>query len=453
MRGAAHAAGLASRRDRMGRRHTATTRRTVLGSSAALVTAGALGAAASGCSPAQEATAVPGGVPNKQITLTHLNQGSGAAPAFFTHAVGVFQKQYPQVAIEYIPNSATGSVMEKFLALSAAGTTPDVVQLNPPYVEPLRARGALADLTPYIKRDAKTYQPEDFHESTTTRAIRNGKWHAIPDNLGLWMLIYNTTAFQQVGGGTPDATWTWDRLVDVIRRVMARDTNVLGMSMPPYELPLRGNGGDILSKDEKQCILDQPAAVEAIQWNGDLRQRHRVVPGPAETGGQAVRALFDTGRIVAHWADPGFLNTTVRQKVNFSWDIATIPRGKAAHVSTVKGLSFSLSTDGKERDTAWAWLGHFTGPEIQKYRAVVAVSPTARHSGLKAYLESVEGFSKHVYVDVAKITRPMPYVAKYDEMDKEIQAGLQAVYNGQQPARTAMAEVARKVNELLKTVS
>jgi multiple sugar transport system substrate-binding protein len=282
--------------------------------------------------------------------------------------------------------------------------------------------------------------------------VRNGKWHAIPDNLGLWMMIYNTTAFQQVGAGTPDATWTWDKLVDVIRQTMARDSNVLGMNMPPYELPLRGNGGDILSKDEKQCILDQPVAVEAIQWEGDLRQRHRVVPGTAEMGGQSVRALFDSGRIVVNWADPGFLNTTVRQKMNFSWDIATIPRGKAAHVSTVKGPSISLSTEGKERDTAWAWLGFYTGPEMQKYRAVESVSPTARKSGLKAYLDSVSGFTKQVYVDVAAITRTMPYIAKYDEMDKEISTGLDAVYAGQQSARVAMAEVTRKVNAILGTI-
>jgi multiple sugar transport system substrate-binding protein len=439
------------------------TRRAVLAVGAWAAAGTVLGA----CRAAEPAAPVPGGVPNKPIKLTHLNQGAGAAPAFFDYAVGIFQKQYPNVSVEYIPNAANTTVMEKFLALSAAGTTPDVVQLNPPYVEPLRARGALADLTPYVKRDAKTFQPEDFQESTLARAVRPcanpltpsapasrvlGCWHAIPDNLGLWMLIYNTTAFQSVGAGTPDATWTWDKLVDAIKRVMARDSNVIGMSMPPYELPLRGNGGDILSKDEKQCILDKPEAVEAIQWMGDLRQRQRVVPGPAEMGGQAARALFDTGKIVAHWADPGFLNTTVRQKVNFSWDIATIPRGKAAHVSTVKGPSFSLSTEGKERDTAWAWLGHFAGPEIQKYRAVEQVSPTARKSGLKAYLDSVQGFTKQVYVDVAKICLTMPYIAKYDEMDKEISAGLDAVNNGEQPARTAMAEVTRKVNAILATI-
>lgn len=425
----------------------ATTRRTMLAATVSTIT----GACAPGQAPA--AAPAPGVVSNRQVALTHLHQGSGAAGTFFDYAVGVFRQQHPQVSVEYIPNGATGTVMEKFLALSAAGTTPDVVVLNPPYVEPLRARGALADLTPYVKRDAKTFKPEDFVEATLARAIRGGKWHAIPENLGLWMLIYNTSAFQQVGAGTPDATWTWDKLVDVMRQVIARDSNVLGMSMPPYELPVRAAGGDILSKDEKQCLLDQPAAVEAIQWSGDLRQRHLVVPSPADMSGQNARQLFDSGRVVAHWADPGFLNTTVRQNVNFAWDIATIPRGKAAHVSTVKGPSLSLSTEGKERDTAWAWLGHFMGPEMQQYRAVESVSPTARHSGLKAYLDSVQGFSKQVFVQVAAIARTMPYIARYDEMAKEIDTGLDLVYSGQQPARTAMAEVARKVNAILATIS
>lgn len=430
-----------------------TTRRMVL--TASFTKVSSAGAVLSACAGlrAPAGAPVPGGVPNRQIALTHLNQGVGAAGTFFDHATGVLKQQFPQVSVEYIPNSAPGSVMEKFLALSAAGTTPDVVVLNPQYVEPLRARGALADLTPYVKRDAKTFKPEDFVEATLARAVRNGKWHAIPENLGLWMLIYNTSAFQQVGAGTPDATWTWDRLVDVMRQIMARDANVLGMGMPPYELPVRANGGDILSKDEKQCLLDQPAAVEAIQWSGDLRQRHRVVPGAAEMGGQTPRQLFDSGRLVAHWADPGFLNTTVRQKVNFTWDIATIPRGKTAHVSTVKGPSLSLATEGKEKDTAWAWVGHFMGPEMQSYRAVESVSPTARYSGLKAYLDSVQGFSKQVFLQVAGIARTMPYVARYDEMAKEIDAGLDLVNGGQQSARIAMTEVTRKVNAILATIS
>ena len=165
-----------------------------------------------------------------------------------------------------------------------------------------------------------------------------------------------------------------------------------------------------------------------------------------------MRQLFDSGRIVSHFADPGFLNTTQRQQVNFAWDIATVPRGKAARVSTVKGPSVSLAAEGKEQDTAWAWVAHFMGPEMQRYRAVETVSLTARHSAFRAYLDSVHGFNKQVLLDVAAIARPMPYVARYDEMAKEIDIGLDLVTSGQQTARTAMAEVARKVNAILATI-
>ena len=65
----------------------------------------------------------------------------------------------------------------------------------------------------------------------------------------------------------------------------------------------------------------------------------------------------------------------------------------------------------------------------------------------------MQGFTKQVFVDVAGIARAMPYIAKYDEMDKVISDGLDAVYGGQQQARPAMAEVTRKVNDILKTIS
>ena len=343
--------------------------------------------------------------------------------------------------------------MQNYLALAAAGTPPDVMSLNPPYVEPLRARGQLADLTPYVRRDARTFQPEDFAEATLLRTVRGGRWHAVPQNQGLWFLIYNTDAFRRVGAGTPDASWTWDRLRDAVAtRIKPADPNILGMSDPPYELPIRCNGGDILSKDERRCVLDEPAAYEAVQWIADLMLKHQASPTAADTAGQTDRQLFDTGRIVAHIADPGFLSTTQRNKLNFSWDIATLPRGKAARVSTVKGPSIALAAEGRERDTAWAWLAHYLGVEMQRYNAVEGKIVSARKSALKAFVELDEGYNKQALLDVAAIARPMPYIARYDEMDQLISAGRQAVYRGEQTAKVAMAEVARQVNEILATI-
>jgi multiple sugar transport system substrate-binding protein len=333
--------------------------------------------------------------------------------------------------------------------MSSAGTPADVAAVNPQFIEPLRARGSLADLTPFVKRDSKSFQPEDFSEPTLVRAIREGKWTALPLQMGLWFLFYNATALSAAGVAKPDATWTWDKVMESARTIRQRDPNSLGMTMPPYELPVRCNGGDVLSPDEKRCILDQPAALEAIQWLGDLRQRQRVVPDPTEMGGLAARALFDGGRFAFHVGDPGFLSGTIRAKLAFNWDIAIVPKGRAAHVSTVKGPSLVMSSESKQKEAAWAWLAHYNGAEMQKYVATNGKIVSARKSALKAFVDLPEGYTKQVIQETAKIAKPMPYVARYDEMDKEISAGLNTVYAGQRTAKEAMAEVVQKVNALL----
>ncbi len=427
-----------------------TTRRFLLSSSAVLAAPVLAACGAGGGAAGSGSTETkPGAVSSKPVTLSYLNWFSPTDPqnVLFPHALKVFQAQHPQVNVEQVV--ATGSVMEKYLSLAAAGTTPDISALNPQFVEPLRARGSLADLTPYIKRDGKTWQPEDITPATQVRAQKNGKWHAIPLQMGLWFLFYNTNLLQQAGVSKPDASWDWDKLPEVVRAVRARTPDVLGMTLPPYELPVRDNGGDVLDKDEKKCLLDQAPAVEAIQWIGDLRQKHKVNPTPEEMGGQNAQQLWQAGRILFHVGDPGFLSTSQRAKPSFQWDIAVVPKGKITRVSTVKGPSLILSQDSKEKDTAWSWLGHYTGPEMQRYVAVEGKVVSARTSALKAYVGVDEGITKQVVLDTAQIAKAMPYVARFDEMDKEISTGLDTVYTGQRPARDAMAEVVRKVNAIL----
>ncbi|HEX2185992.1 MAG TPA: hypothetical protein VHN78_10865, partial [Chloroflexota bacterium] len=190
-------------------------------------------------------------------------------------------------------------------------------------------------------------------------------------------------------------------------------------------------------------------AVEAIQWSADLRLRHHVVPAPAEQGGLETRQLFDSGRLAVHIGDPGFLSGTQRGKLGFAWNIAAVPRGKAARVTTVKGPSLVMIQGSKEHEVAWAWLLHYTSPEMQRYVAVEGKILSARMSALRAYVALDEGFDGAVLLDMAAIARPMPYVARYDEMDEAIRTGLDAAYSGEKSAREAMAEVVRRVNDLL----
>ncbi|HEV2121327.1 MAG TPA: hypothetical protein VGW38_00940, partial [Chloroflexota bacterium] len=187
------------------------------------------------------------------------------------------------------------------------------------------------------------------------------------------------------------------------------------------------------------------------QWIADLRLKHRVWPMPDEVKGQNARKLFASGRYVYHIGDPGFLSNVQHDKPGFSWDIYLPPKGKKDRVTTVKGPSLVIAQDSKHKDAAWAWLGDYTGIEMQRFVALEGKIVSARKSALEAFVAVDEGFNKKMLLEIAAIAKPMPYVAQYDEMSDEIQTGLNAVYNGEQSARTAMPEVARKVNLLLKS--
>ncbi|HEX2036143.1 MAG TPA: hypothetical protein VHS99_18330, partial [Chloroflexota bacterium] len=45
---------------------------------------------------------------------------------------------------------------------------------------------------------------------------------------------------------------------------------------------LAANGGELLDKDNKTCLLNEPPAVEALQFLQDLVFRHRVMPDPPQ---------------------------------------------------------------------------------------------------------------------------------------------------------------------------
>src|SRR5581483_10612292 len=156
------------------------TRRRALAASAAMLAGASAGALAAACSGPAGGGDAPAAAP---ATLQYLSFFGPTDPqnVLFPHALEVFRQQHPNVSVEQTTTAGSGgNVMEKFLALIAAGTPPDVAAVNPQFLEPLRAKGALADLTGYVKRDARSFQPDDFYEPTLLRAIRGGKWYAIP---------------------------------------------------------------------------------------------------------------------------------------------------------------------------------------------------------------------------------------------------------------------------------
>jgi hypothetical protein len=118
-------------------------------------------------------------------------------------------------------------------------------------------------------------------------ALATGRWvgklYALPLAISVGMVLYDPALFQQAGLQPPDASWNWQRMLDASVQLTRPPGQYAWGLLPDLSVFLWQNGADILSPDGQRCILDQPPAIEAAAFYGDLFTRSKVVT-PQATG-------------------------------------------------------------------------------------------------------------------------------------------------------------------------
>ena len=117
------------------------------------------------------------------------------------------------------------------------------------------------------------------------------------------LLCYNKQVFDQAGLAYPPAraekAWSWQEFVAVCQKLTidrngydatnpnfeAEHITTYAVAFPQsmfYALPfIYSNGGQMASDDGQKLLLNQPAAVEALQKMQDLVYRYHVAPTPS----------------------------------------------------------------------------------------------------------------------------------------------------------------------------
>ena len=157
---------------------------------------------------------------------------------------------------------------------------------------------------------------------------------ALPLHPNPAVLFFNKDLFAQRGVKAPDATWTWDTLLDSARRLTGPEEPAVEAPYEPIALwmTVRSMGGDILDPEWKKYTLDQPGGVAVIEWIADLALRHRVAvtrkpgqpPAPSRRGKVALKwDIFPTIESDPPWPPRG----------SSAFDVAPVPRGSRGRVN------------------------------------------------------------------------------------------------------------------------
>jgi multiple sugar transport system substrate-binding protein len=440
------------------------TRRGLLGPAAGMV--GLLAAACAGREAARTSSAPsPSGQP---VRLRYMGRGTIANQDLQKAGLAEFQAAQPKIAVEF---EAPAQFLPALLAQIAGGDAVDVAYTAIGNFRGLAKQGGLVELDPFIARDIKK---ADYYEYALESVRYNGKYFAFPYDGGTWALAYNKEHFDKAQVKYPDDTWTWDTYAATAARLTVdqggRRSGDSGFD--PAQVAQYGsapslrehwwyhvwaNGGEVLSADRKKAVLDSPAALETIQWIADLGTRRVVMPTPAYPEADMVAvngdAGFTAGRVAmaAHgrWRVP-----EIRRLAKFEWDVAPMPKGKAARLGYGWYSGMSIVNGTKHPAEAWE-VARFFGTEAGQRDLVVGglnVPPLQKMANTDVFLKSTPPANNRAYLDAianSRLTLPGPYVIEPDKWNAVLNPALNAIWAGRQTAQAAIPPLIAALNDVL----
>lgn len=365
----------------------------------------------------------------------------------------MFEKLHPDIKVQLLPVS--DRVTEQLVRI-AGGDPPDVLYLNPFFFRSFVRQSILLDLTPYVRRDG--LDTSKLYSSFVQQLQDDGKLYAMPFEVTSIAMLYNQSAFDEVGlpllpTKWNDDRWNWKALVEYGRK-LTRDRNgdnkidqwaiglVLGaLDQITYPFVFQ-NGGKIFDDKTNRFLLNSKESVEALQWIADLINKEKIARAPIWGGDAFLNeqvTMFPFGRWLKQF-----------QSAKFAWNAAPLPKQRQAATMLV-WLAYGIAASSPHKEQAWEFLKFLISPEVQ-------VLNTLRGQALSALpeLEQHVLFQNapprghyQVFADGIAFAQPVPYADNDAAVSGEIWNALYPVWLGRRSAQEAMDSIASKVESLL----
>ncbi len=419
--------------------------------------------------PAPAPTTAPAAAPTtapaaKQVTLRWFMRWDQARlDGVAKPVIAAFEKENPNIKIE-IENIGSGTeYWIKLQTMIAGGTAPDVIYPATHNAYALAANGALLFVEDFAKRDKidlAKYEPGvlDLYKY-------NNKVHCLPIDSAAVAVFVNKNMFEAAGIPLPKAGWTWDDYLAIAKK-LTKDTNndgktdVFGADVwtsywPVIVWSMSGHNTFDDPRKPTKFLMDD-AAVDAIQWLGDLINKHHVMPSTAERAN--IADMFLAGKagmqIIGHWRVPQYM--TIK---DFKWDIVPLPKGKA-QVNRADGSCFAITAQSKNPEEAWKFIKFLSGPDSMGVGLLLDLQQMT--PALIDYQKSDRFLKPDKLPGVDKtgllagkenlFTMYDPIHPLYDEIATAENAELGEVWNGKATAKEAIGRLTPKINEILKKV-
>lgn len=429
-------------------------------STAGLGVAVALTLVATGCS-------APGGGDGSAQELTFLTHWGPEQVAMLEEAAAAYTEENPDVTVT-VQSVPFANLLSTLRTQGASPDGPTIAGIYDAWLPELARDGlaapAPADITAEIE--------ENWPEGVVAASTQEGTIHAIPNEIDLYQLNYNTALFEEAG--VEEAPATWDDVVAAAEAVVATGQGRQGMgfitnwnsgAVHPFLSLLASNGGSFLNEAGDAAALDTPEARETAELYQALVEEGLTDPTMSGANANTTGPYLDnfangnTGMVImANWWE-----SSLKEAMGDRFaDVATapIPVGPSGEVSSSISYSWGTIVNGNASDTqqaaAWEFLAWLNGPDsgdggssaMGDILISMGILPS-RLSDIEAHTAALETPFLASYVEAMETATPFPTVLGATAAADALQRQIEALLNGQVDAATALANASTDVDAAL----
>lgn len=404
-----------------------------------------ISSASASTAPATSASAQAGG---KGVTVELIYVSDPGEQPLHLAWMKRFHELNPDITIQgsLLPEDA--DLYSKLLAMVAGGTSPDLSYIHPRALAQFAAKKVIVPIDPFVAQD-KTANIDDFYKTTLEYYLFGGKYYGLPYYSGPSVTYFNKTLFNNAGVKTPDVyaqegSWTWQTLVDVSQKLTNATNKVFGYHGTGTDLhwicvAIWGNGGQVWDDQMTKMLVDQPAALDALQFEADMAAKYKIIGGSI-AGGTAALAHGIRGDV------PGF------KDVHFDLGMTALPQGAKGVFCRNGPNCFPIYQASKHQQEAWRYANWITQQEAQAVsfdlkRSVPARQSVANSGEFEKSLYPWE--SAAVYRDASAHVVGMPLPSTYIDLNNAFSKAYKTAQKGTASVSDALRSAIPQMNSLL----
>lgn len=361
--------------------------------------------------------------------------------------VAQFEAEHPDITINIEVTTSDG-LPQRVLTAMQSGAAPDIIDVQHGWVNGYAQNGLVIPLDDILEDE------DDFIPAALEYVRWGGQTWAMPFRIEGHAVIYNRGHFEEAGLDPDSPPETWDELVEAATALTGGGRygfaitgggevgNTLFRSLPFIWM----NGGSIISDDGTTATVNEPEAVEAVQFYTDMLTEHGVSPASTlENDGTSNRQLFVAEAVSMYQSGQFDLVAIAEENPDIDVGVMRIPHPEGAETSAILGgWSFVIPSDASNPEEAkifvqWMARAENMGEYTDTFPARVSSMELPRFGDP----------SLAVFGDMLPHTRPVPTHPAWVQIVQAYFDGVQRILLGDQDAQAAMDEAAAEIQDLL----